>query len=288
MWLHTGQICAMSCKVRSRPAPAVADCGLVGAGPTRARHDRRHAPDRTQDHRPEDRPELSRLLIIDDDAALCRMLADYLGAEGYEVDTVQDGDSGLEAAASGDYDLVLLDVMLPGRSGFDVLRSLRPRTDTPVLMLTARGDDVDRIVGLEMGADDYVPKPCNPREITARIHAILRRSGGGTARGESVQVGDLTLSPSERSLRRGGEEVVLTGAEFDLLAVLLASAGEVVARERLSEEALGRPLTRYDRSLDMHMSNLRRKLGPAADGGNRIQAVRGKGYIYRVSGAGGD
>jgi len=223
----------------------------------------------------------NKLLIVDDDQALCGMLREYLAAEGFVVDCRFDGASGLDTARAGAYDLVVLDVMMPGLNGLDVLRELRKVAQVPVLMLTARGDDVDRIVGLELGADDYVPKPCSPRELTARVRAILRRAGRGGG-GPGLSVGDLELLPAERSARLGEDELRLTSMEFEVLAVLVANAGRVVSREDLSEHAQGRELGRYDRSLDVHVSNLRRKLGPADDGEPRIQAVRGKGYIYRV------
>lgn len=222
---------------------------------------------------------MQRLLLVDDDAALCEMLRDYLEAEGFAVDAVHEGPAGLERAARGEHDLVLLDVMLPGMSGLEVLRELDGRV--PVLMLTARGDDIDRILGLELGADDYVPKPCDPREITARIRAILRRAARSADEGGRLQLADLTVDPRDRSVRRSDQSVHLTGAEFDLLALLMRHAGEVVSRESIYREVLGREPGAYDRSLDMHVSNLRRKLGPDADGEARIQAVRGKGYILR-------
>jgi two-component system response regulator CpxR len=178
------------------------------------------------------------------------------------------------------YEALILDVMMPGLNGFDVLRELRARTvNLPVLMLTARGEDVDRIVGLELGADDYLPKPFNPRELVARLRAILRR-GTLPAANAQVKVGDVELRTGDRSVRRGGRPVELTGAEFSVLEVLLRAAGRVVARDALSEQALGRPLGRYDRSLDMHVSNLRKKLGPGPGGEPRIRAVRGQGYLY--------
>jgi two-component system response regulator CpxR len=178
---------------------------------------------------------------------------------------------------------VVLDVMMPGRNGFDVLRALRATSRVPVLMLTARGEDVDSIVGLELGADDYLAKPCNPRVLVARIRAVLRRAEAGTAEsahGEVVGVGDVELDPGSRSVRQHGRPVELTSTEFSVLAALLRRAGEVVSKADLSQAALGRELGRYDRSLDMHVSNLRRKLGPAPGGDERIKTVRGVGYLY--------
>jgi two-component system, OmpR family, response regulator len=229
----------------------------------------------------------NRLLIIDDDQALCGMLDEYLTAEGFAVDCCFDGSAGLDAARGANHDLVVLDVMLPGMTGLEVLRELRKVVQVPVLMLTARGEDIDRIVGLELGADDYVPKPCNPRELTARVRAILRRAGQSSADGQ-LKSGNLELLPAERSARLDGEELRLTSMEFEVLSVLVAHAGRIVSREELSAAAQGRELGRYDRSLDVHVSNLRSKLGPAEDGEPRIQAVRGKGYIYRVISGGAD
>lgn len=223
-----------------------------------------------------------RVLLADDDEELCEMLGAYLRREGFEVDAANDGEAALDRALSGSYDLIVLDVMMPKRDGFDVLRRLRRESLVPVLMLTARGSDVDSIVGLELGADDYLPKPCNPRVLTARMRAVLRRAGAEAEEdGGDLQVGDLELRRAARRVRRGGEAVELTSTEFSVLAVLLHSAGRVVSKEALSEQALGRKLTRYDRSLDMHISNLRRKLGPLPDGEERIETVRGVGYIYR-------
>lgn len=231
-----------------------------------------------------------RILVIDDDAELCELLADYLGSEGFGVEAAHDADSGLSRALEGLASLVVLDVMLPGMSGFEVLRRLRERSRVPVVMLTARGDDVDRIVGLEMGADDYLPKPFNPRELVARIRAVLRRgppaSGGPGPSGRApppVAVGDLELDPATRVVRQRGQPVELTSVEFSLLEALVRAAGTVVAREALAEAALGRKLSAYDRSVDVHVSSLRRKLGPRVGELERIKAVRGVGYLYAHS-----
>ncbi len=227
---------------------------------------------------------MNKILIIDDDEELCELVSEYLTVEGFATESVNDGESGLERAASGNYDLAILDVMLPKMNGFEVLRELRKRSDVPILMLTARGDDMERIVGLESGADDYLPKPFNPRELAARLRAILRRvSAGEDAEGtesERISVGDVELSATSRSVKLEGEEVGLTSVEFDLLAALLQEAGKVIRKEDLSENVLERKLSPYDRSLDMHISNLRRKLGPRPDGGERIKTVRSVGYIY--------
>jgi len=228
---------------------------------------------------------MNKVLIIDDDEELCDLVSEYLTVEGFETKAVHDGETGLERALSGDYDLAILDVMLPKINGFDVLRNLRQKSGLPVLMLTARGDDMERIVGLEIGADDYLPKPFNPRELVARLRAILRRANGEEndhPAAEKINVDDLELSSSSRSVKRNGEELPVTSVEFDLLSALLREAGTVVKKEDLSENVLERRLSPYDRSLDMHISNLRKKLGPRPDGSERIKTVRSVGYIYTV------
>jgi two-component system, OmpR family, response regulator CpxR len=228
---------------------------------------------------------MDRVLIIDDDEELCDLVSEYLTVEGFDTTCVHDGQSGLERARSGDFDMAILDVMLPKMNGFDVLRKLREDSDVPVLMLTARGDDMERIVGLEIGADDYLPKPFNPRELVARLRAILRRASNGDENGtmpEKVQVDDLEISTTSRSAKLEGSEVGLTSVEFDLLVNLVRQAGKIVKKEDLSENVLDRSLSPYDRSLDMHISNLRKKLGHRADGSERIKTVRSVGYIYTV------
>lgn len=228
---------------------------------------------------------VNRILIIDDDRELCELLSEYLGPEGFDVETVFDAPKGLERSLAGEHELVVLDVMLPGMSGFDVLRHIRERSRVPVLMLTARGDDVDRIVGLEMGADDYLPKPFNPRELVARIRAIQRRMvplGGekrDVPRGRLV-VGDVELDSATRTVRVSGREAELTAVEFSLLEELMSAAGRVVTRRDLSRRILGRDLSPYDRSIDVHVSSLRRKLGHQAAGTERIKTVRSVGYMY--------
>lgn len=223
-----------------------------------------------------------RLLIVDDDHELTEMLTEYLAAEDFSVSAVHDGPDGLTVARSGSYDLIVLDVMLPGLDGFAVLRGLRPHTDTPVLMLTARGDDIDTIVGLELGADDYLPKPFNPRLLVARLRALLRRrrESGTESAYSRLQVDDIVLDPAARRVTCDGAPVELTSAEFEVLAVLLRAVGYPVSRENISREALGRPLQPFDRSIDMHVSNLRRKLGAWPDGQTRIETIRGAGYQY--------
>jgi two-component system response regulator CpxR len=224
-----------------------------------------------------------RVLVVDDDAELCELVSEYLEPEGFEVEAVHDGYKGLERSLAGEHALVVLDVMLPGINGLDILRRLRSQSRVPVLILTARGDDVDRIVGLEIGADDYLPKPFNPRELLARIRAILRRArgeGGIAAAPEPISIGDVEIDPGARVVRRGGENIELTAVEFALLEALVRAAGQVITRDQLANAVLGRRFVAYDRSIDMHVSKLRRKLGPQADGTERIKTIRGVGYTY--------
>ncbi|MFB3814785.1 MAG: response regulator transcription factor [Terriglobales bacterium] len=224
---------------------------------------------------------MERVLIVDDDTELCELVAEYLTPEGYQVEAVHDGVRGLERSLAGEHAIVVLDIMLPGMSGLDVLRRVRERSRVPVLILTARGDDVDRIVGLEIGADDYLAKPFNPRELLARIRAILRRAQPAPAGAlGKVAVGDIELDPAARSVRRDGEPVELTSVEFSVLELLLRSAGQVVTREQIAHDVLDRQFFPYDRSIDMHVSKLRRKLGEAPEGGERIKTIRGVGYVY--------
>jgi len=228
---------------------------------------------------------MERILIVDDDVELCSMIAEYLRREGFQVEAVHNGERGLERALSRSHDLLLLDVMLPGMNGFDLLRQLRASSDLRVLLLTARGDDVDRIVGLEIGADDYLPKPFNPRELLARVRAILRRpqnGKGGLEAGERLAVGDVELDLGSRTTSRNGEAVELTSVEFSLLEALLRSAGKIVSREELAQKVLGRNLNLFDRSIDVHISKLRKKLGEMVRGAERIKTVRGAGYLYAL------
>lgn len=227
---------------------------------------------------------MDKILIIDDDEELCELVSEYLTVEGFEIESVNDGETGLLRALSGEYDLAILDVMLPKMNGFDVLRALREESRLPVIMLTARGDDMERIVGLEIGADDYLPKPFNPRELAARLRAILRRANIDveSAENENLDVGGVQLSPSSRIATRDGEDMNLTSVEFGLLHALLKEAGKIVKKEDLSERVLERKLSPYDRSLDMHISNLRKKLGTRTDGSERIKTIRSVGYIYTV------
>jgi len=222
----------------------------------------------------------ARILIVDDDVELASLISDYLSSEGFEIEVAHDGDTGLTRARSGEHTMVVLDVMLPKRSGLEVLRALRESSRVPVLMLTARGDDVDRIVWLEMGADDYLGKPFNPRELAARLRAIHRRvSGDSKPPREVLEVGDVVLDVGARRVSRNGQEVALTTAEFALLELFLRSAGRVVSRDAIAENVLGRRLSPFDRSVDVHVSNLRKKLDPSGTA-DRIKTVRGTGYIY--------
>ncbi len=220
------------------------------------------------------------ILLVDDDIELTGLLRDYLGQEGFAVGEAHRGEDGVREALSGGYELVVLDVMMPGMNGIDVLRAIRAQSRVPVIMLTARGDDVDRIVGLELGADDYVPKPCSPRELVARIRAILRRVQPSASSGPvgPLRAGLLELWPERRLASWAGQPLELTGTEFNLLEVLARHAGRVVSKAELSEQGLGRPLARFDRSIDVHMSSLRHKLGTLSDGRSCIQTVRGQGY----------
>jgi two-component system response regulator CpxR len=223
---------------------------------------------------------MDRVLIVDDDVELCRLLGERLSSEGFALEAVHDGPRGLERVLSEEHALVILDLMLPGMGGLDVLRRVRHHSPVPVLILTARGEDVDRILGLEIGADDYLPKPFNPRELIARIRAILRRTSP-TAGNHSLTVGDLQLDPAAREVRMDGTPIDLTSVEFSLLETLLRDAGHVVTREQLTETVLGRKLGPFDRVIDVHISNLRKKLS-RAQGEERIKAVRGSGYVFVV------
>ena len=225
------------------------------------------------------------ILIIDDDRELCALLAEFLQLEGFVASVIHDGAAAVDQCRAQSYDAIVLDIMLPGLQGLEVLRSLRRFTSTPVLMLTARGEDTDRIVGLEMGADDYLAKPCNPRELAARLRAILRRSGPGPdeqrEQGQELVVGQARMNSADRSASYAGADLQLTSAEFNVLSTLLARAGSVVDKESLCRLALGRPLAAYDRSIDVHISKLRKKLA-AAGGDNLIVSVRGSGYQFSV------
>ncbi len=226
----------------------------------------------------------ARLLLIDDDTELTRLLGELLTHEGFTVDTYAGGPEAADRALRGEYSLIVLDVMLPDVNGFEVLKQIRKSSNVPVILLTARGDEVDRVVGLEIGADDYVPKPFNARELVARIRAVLRRLEPRPADGDRRRIGvdDVTLDPASRSVQRDGEGVELTTIEFDILQHLLESAGRTVSREDMAEHVLGRRFDPFDRSIDMHISKLRRKLGERPGGDERIKTIRGVGYIYTL------
>lgn len=224
----------------------------------------------------------TKVLLVDDDVELAGMFRIYLEREDFEVKAVHDGESGIAEALNGHHDIAVLDVMMPGKTGIDVLVQIRAHGAMPVLILTAKGDDADRIVGLELGADDYVPKPCTPRELTARIRAILRRSGAVEASYSSspIIIGALSIWSEQRRAEWAGKPLKLTSTEFNLLEVLTRNAGRVVSKADLSEQALGRSLARFDRSIDVHISSIRRKLEPLPDGRTRIRAVINKGYQF--------
>jgi DNA-binding response OmpR family regulator len=223
----------------------------------------------------------ARVLIVDDDRELCQMLTEYLSAEHFEVKCVHDGGEALGELGANHFEILILDVMLPSIGGFDVLRRLGASYQTPILMLTARGDDIDRIVGLELGADDYLSKPFNPRELVARIRAILRRATARTARAnapDELCVGPIVLNTGTHQVHVAERLVPLTGAELRVLELLMRSAGQVITREAMTEQALGRKLVAYDRSIDTHISNLRRKLDLEVGRNPEIKNVRGAGY----------
>ena len=219
-----------------------------------------------------------RILLIDDDAELCLLLSEFLKLEDFEIECEHQGVNGLERALSGDFGLVVLDVMLPGLDGFEILKRLRAKSKVPVIMLTARGEDVDRIVGLELGADDYLPKPFNPRELAARIRAVLRRyeqRPPGTPK--KLEVHGVTLDTGTRDVFAGGRRIDLTTFEFDILEMLMRSAGHVLSRDTLMENFYNRKATPFDRSIDMHISHLRRKI---EHGEELIKTIRGVGYQF--------
>jgi two-component system response regulator CpxR len=225
---------------------------------------------------------MERVLVVDDDAELCQLVGRYLVREGFHITWAPSGTLGVERALAEDFSLIMLDVMMPGTDGFDALRRIREHSRTPVLMLTARGDTHDRIRGLEMGADDYLPKPFDPAELVARIRAILRRSAPQRPVAAAISIGDIELDGGARMVRRSGTPVDLTTVEFDLLAALMRVAGSTVSREDLVRNVLGRDFSPFDRSIDTHVCNLRRKLGSPTEGGDRIKGVRGAGYLYTL------
>ncbi len=222
---------------------------------------------------------MSRVLLVDDDDILTELLTEYLSAEGLEVSRMPDGESGVQEILSNQYDVVVLDSMMPKMNGLEVLKTVRAQSKIPIIMLTAKGDDIDRIIGLEMGADDYVPKPCQPRELLARINAILRRAQANhenTPANSNVSESGVTLYPAKRQATVNNKPLELTSTEFNLLEVLMRHAGQVVSKENLSQEALDRKLAKFDRSIDVHISSIRHKLGDPT----LIQTVRGLGYLF--------
>ncbi|MCO5975143.1 response regulator transcription factor [Ideonella oryzae] len=225
---------------------------------------------------------MHKVLIVDDDVDLTAMLCRYLRHESFDAHAVHSGETGVAEALTGQYSIVVMDIMMPGLPGTEALRRIRATSRIPVLMLTARGDNVDRIVGLDMGADDYVPKPCTPGELVARIRAILRRVEGRdlpSSPGPKVlQAGGLVLWPGTRRAGWQGQDLELTGTEFSLLEVLARHAGQLVSKQEISQQAFGKPLAPYDRRIDVHISSIRQKLGQRSDGQSWIQSVRGRGY----------
>ncbi|SFD66140.1 response regulator transcription factor [Massilia yuzhufengensis] len=223
---------------------------------------------------------MNHVLLIDDDVELVGMFSEYLEREGFRTTCVHNGADGAREALRGEYAIAVLDVMMPGTNGIEALRLIRAGSRIPVLMLTARGDDADRILGLELGADDYVAKPCTPRELTARVRAILRRTQASVDNGPGVviTVGKLSMYPEQRRATWDGVPVELTSTEFNLLEVLARHAGRPVSKAELSEQGLGRPLARFDRNIDVHLSSLRQKLGPLADGRSCLQTIYRLGY----------
>ncbi|KAA1151760.1 response regulator [Pseudoalteromonas sp. FUC4] len=224
-----------------------------------------------------------KLLMIDDDTGLCELLSEYLTAQGFEIQSVHDGEQGLKLAQANDYALILLDVMLPTLDGFEVLKQLRQTKLTPVIMLTAKGEDFDRIFGLELGADDYIPKPFNHRELLARVKAITRRiehiNSLNIATTSKLLVNGITVNLAAREASIDDSTLTLTGTEYEILTLLCKNAGEVVSKEQISEEVLGRRLASFDRSIDMHVSNIRKKIAEHIPG-ERIKTMRGTGYVF--------
>lgn len=227
-----------------------------------------------------------KILLVDDDQELCELLVRYLHREGVKADQTHTGPEGLQKGLAGSYDAMVLDIMLPGMTGLEVLTELRKTSNLPVVMLTAKGDEMDRIVGLEVGADDYLPKPCNPRELLARLRAVLRRTKRVTPVIEEVviKIDELEIDNSQHQVKKGSEILELTVTEYNILNTLIQHLGKVVEKNQLAEEAMSRSLTLFDRSLDMHLSNLRKKLGAHESGQARIKTIRGVGYMYVTAG----
>ncbi len=224
----------------------------------------------------------SNILIVDDDRELSEMLKEFLAPDHFDLTACLSAEEGLQALQEESFNLLILDIMLPGMSGIDLLKQVRQFSDIPIIMLTARGDDIDRILGLEFGADDYLSKPFNPRELLARIKAIMRRSKSGASRDRRLSVGSIELDARSRRVSSGGAQIHLTGTEFELLRCLAESPGEIVSKERLSRQALGRRHMPYDRSIDTHISNIRGKLADAGVSSPSIQSRRGVGYCLLV------
>lgn len=223
---------------------------------------------------------MTKVLLIDDDVELTTLLQEYLAEEGFDVTTDTDGRSAIAAASDGATDIIVLDIMMPRMNGIEVLQRIRRASSVPVLMLTARGDDVDRISGLNLGADDYVPKPCSPGELAARLRAILRRTNqpSSASLGDVLTAGRLALHPGSRTAEWKGHPLELTGTEFSLLEVLARNAGQLVSKQDIARRAFGKPLTPFDRRIDVHISSVRQKLGVREDGQSWIHSVRGQGY----------
>ncbi|MBC7796990.1 MAG: response regulator transcription factor [Pyrinomonadaceae bacterium] len=237
---------------------------------------------------------MANVLMIDDDEELCELVADYLRVEGFDVRCVHDGASGVETFLKNEFDVAILDVMLPKLNGFDALKRIRETSQKPVLMLTARGDEMEKIVGLEIGADDYLSKPFNPRELVARLRAILRRTKTAQTKTENdskileesqneLKIDDVTIDVAARTAKLNDKILSLTAVEFELLVCFLKQAAKVIERDDLCQKTLGRKLSPFDRSLDMHVSNLRRKLGKRSDNQERIKTIRSIGYIYTIN-----
>jgi two-component system response regulator CpxR len=225
---------------------------------------------------------VQKILVVDDDVELCELVAEYLEPDGYQVEAVNDGNAGVNRALSGGHALVVLDYMLPGLNGFEVLRQIRAASQVPIVMLTARGDDMNRIVGLQLGADDYLPKPFNPLELVARINAVLRRAQPqpDKSKPEVIVIGDIEMDNRTRTVRRDSQAIELTVVEYSLLEKFLQTPGRVITREELVKAILHRELSPFDRSIDTHVSNLRKKIGHEVNGAERIKTIRGIGYIY--------
>ena len=223
-----------------------------------------------------------KLLLIEDDLEISELLCSLLQKEGFDIDSVFDGNTAEQTALENDFDLIILDIMLPGKDGLDVLRSIRSKKATPIIMLTAKGDDLDRIIGFEMGADDYLPKPFNPRELIARIKALLRRVDMDrqiqAEQPETIEHEHLKVNIKSREVFLAGEFIELTATEFNVLITLLLHPNEVISKNTLTQKVLGRKLSLYDRAIDMHVSNLRKKIIDTA-----IKTIRGQGYMYQMS-----